>query len=73
MSEIMHDKSMSVATMMGMMVILILAIIPPILVEKYGENAVSYLFMLGGFLTIFSNIFIYFFMYETKGKSQVEI
>jgi len=62
MAEIMHDKALSVATVIGLLVMFLVAIFPPLIVERYGSNATSYIFIAGGILTTVGTIFIYFFM-----------
>ena len=73
MAEIMHDKSMSVANMLALLMVFFIAVIPPLLVEAYGQSITGYLFLLSGLITLLATVFIYFFMKETRGKSQKEI
>ena len=73
MSEIMQDKSQSVATVLNWMVNLVISLITPSLIDKIGQDNIGYIFMTVGVLTLCGSIFMYFFMLETMGLSPQEI
>ena len=73
MSEIMQDKTQSIATVLNWLVNLVISLVTPSLISTIGKENIGYIFMSVGVLTMFGAIFMYFFMIETKGLSPQEI
>ena len=76
MAEICQDKAIGLACSLNWLIGLIISFaIPPIIAAiKTPENDnVGYIFIFFGVVTACGLVFIYFFMYETKGKTQQEI
>ena len=69
MSEIMQEKTQSVATVLNWMVNLVISLITPSLIDSIGKDNIGYIFMTVGVLTLFGACFMYFFMLETMGLS----
>lgn len=73
MSEIMQDKTQSIATVLNWLVNLVISLVTPSLISSIGKDNIGYIFMSVGVLTLVGAIFMYFFMIETKGLSPQEI
>ena len=73
MSEIMQDKTQSIATVLNWLVNLVISLVTPSLISSIGKDNIGYIFMSVGVLTLIGAIFMYFFMIETKGLSPQEI
>jgi len=73
MSEIMCDKSQSVATVANWMMNLIISIITPTVVDAIGEEHIGYIFIICGGLTFIGTLFLVVYMKETMGKTPQEI
>ena len=69
MSEIMQDKSQSVATVLNWCMNLIISIICPKLVAAIGKEHIGYIFIACGGLTCIGTLFLVVFMKETMGKT----
>ena len=70
MAEIMKDKAAGIGTFLSWFGSLIMSVSIPLLVRKV---AIGYIFLFFGISTVIGTIIIYFFMLETKGKTQAEI
>ena len=70
MSEIMQDKSVSIATVLNWVINLFVSFFTKQLIDSFG---VGYIFLGSGVLTFCGSIFIFIFMIETKGKTRDEI
>lgn len=73
MSEILTDKSQSIATMLNWSVNLGISWCIPHLLDAIGDDKIGYIFIFFGIFTGFATVFVYFFMLETKGKTPHEI
>ena len=73
MSEILQDKTQSIATMLNWSVNLGISWGIPHLLEAIGDDKIGYIFLFFGIFTAFATVFVYFFMLETKGKTPGEI
>lgn len=70
MAEIMADKAMGVATFLSWGGSLAISVSIPLLLRV---TSIGYIFLAFGLFTVLGTVIIYFFMIETKDKSQAEI
>lgn len=76
MAEICQDKAIGLASCLNWLIGLIISsAIPPVIkaIKTPENDNVGYIFIFYGIITAVGLVFIYFFMYETKGKTQQEI
>ena len=71
MAEIMQEKGLSMGTVISWIFTLLFSWLAPTMVN-YGENAVGWLFIICGVVTIIFALFIFCFVKETRGKSLKE-
>jgi MFS family permease len=69
MSEIMHDKGVSIGTVMNWLVNLVISASIPSIIDAIGENNIGYIFLTVGALSAFGSFFMIVFMKETRGKT----
>ena len=73
MAEIMQDKAVSIATVLNWSINLIISVITPSLIKSIGSENIGYIFIVCGGLTVLGTVFMFFFMKETRGKTQAQI
>jgi len=69
-AEVMQDKALSIAIFLNWMGCLAISISIPYVVKAV---AVGYVFLFFAVTTLLGTIFVFFFMRETRGKTQAEI
>mmetsp|Transcript_102 Transcript_102/g.198 ORF Transcript_102/g.198 Transcript_102/m.198 type:complete len:265 (-) Transcript_102:19-813(-) len=73
MAEIMQDKAVSIATVLNWSINLIISLVTPKLINKIGQDNIGYIFIVCGGFTVLGTLFMFFFMKETRGKTQAQI